>query len=150
MKRILLLLCGLCLVAGCGPKTVASNPPAPPSPTKDWTITATWTYNSTDSPLCTSSVTTGCVTGFTWGYLSGSGAVVSLKTSPASVCTGSTEPLPCTDNTTSVLPIGTSGFQIVTNYLTNAGVASTTSPVPFTLGTPVTAANATGFSVSLL
>jgi hypothetical protein len=112
-------------------------------------MTADWTYNETDSPPCSATVTSGCVVSFTWSYLSGTGAVVSLKTSPISVCTGTSQPQTCTDSTTGVLPIGTSQFQIVTNSITNTGTAVAGTPLVFTLSPPVTAANATGFSITL-
>src|ERR1700683_2746453 len=94
-------------------KTVSVTPPAPPPVNKDWLITASFSYNFTNYMECSASVTSGCITGFTWGYLNAQGVQVPLKTSPPAVCSGASQPQACTDTANSQLPIGSDTFTIV-------------------------------------
>lgn len=117
MRRAFLLAVSLLLV-GC-----PHNPPAPvPPPLRDWTITVTFNYNFTNYPVCSVTVTTGCVNGFTWGYLQGA-KVVPLKTSPTTICTGSTQPQTCTDSANAQLGIGPITPYCVANGVDNNGSA---------------------------
>lgn len=126
------LLCTLSvfsiLLFGC-----AAKPPVTvtPPPTKDWTITATFQYNFTNFVPCSTTVTAGCVSGFQWGYNLGSGNVV-LKTSPVTVCSGTTQPETCTDTANSTLGIGNYSGYVIANGVNNAGavVASSTDVSP--------------------
>src|SRR6202050_5876188 len=87
-------------------KTVPVTPPAPPPVNKDWLITASCSYNFTNFMQCSTSVTSGCITGFTWGYLNAQGVQVPLKTSPPAVCSGASQPQACTDTANRQLTIG--------------------------------------------
>ncbi len=120
----------LCIVAlaiaGCAAQKSAGNSPADPPTANDWTVTATWQENFTNFVPCSSTVTKGCVSGFTWGYLQGS-TQVPLKTSAADVCAGSTQPETCTDTTNALLGIGAVTFYIVANYVDNSGNSGSTS-----------------------
>ncbi|MGA9883575.1 MAG: hypothetical protein WBQ34_07645 [Candidatus Acidiferrales bacterium] len=119
----------LCLLAtgltGCAAKKTAINPPANPPSQQDWSVTATWQENFTNFVPCSSTVTKGCVSGFTWGYLQGT-TQVALKTSAPTVCAGPTQPETCTDTVNATLGIGPVIFYIVANYVDNAGNAGST------------------------
>lgn len=144
MKKILLLLCTILFVCGCGMQPV----PAPvPSPAKDWSISISFNYNFANYVPCSSTVTTGCITGFTWGYLNGS-TPVTLKTSPASICSGTTQPETCLDTTMSTLGIGAVTFYVQANGVNNTG--ATVASTPADAATPVNIAigNATNVSGS--
>jgi hypothetical protein len=129
---LLLLLCGICLAsAGLGGcvHSAPVTPPAPP-PTKDWTITATWNYDFTNFKPCSATLTSGCISGFTWGYMLGT-TQVAIKTSAPSVCTGSTQPETCTDTGNSTLGIGTVTMYCVADYVDNSGNAGATASSTF-------------------
>lgn len=149
----LTILIPLLWLASCT-KTVPVTPPAPPPVNKDWLITASFGYNFTNYMQCSAtpaggpSVTTGCITGFTWGYLNAQGAQVPLKTSSVTVCSGASQPQACTDTANSQLPIGSNSFTIVVNYIDSAGKPQVTSPVTSATPTVITAGLPTGFSVS--
>ena len=49
-----------------------------------------------------------------------------LKTSPASICTGTTQPETCTDTTNSKLPMGAITFYVAANFVDNSGNAGVT------------------------
>lgn len=144
---LLTILTTLFWLASCT-KTVPVTPPAPSPVNKDWLITASFSYNFTNYMQCSASVTSGCITGFTWGYLNAQGAQVSLKTSPVAVCSGATQPQPCTDTTNSQLPIGSNTFTIVVNYVDSAGKSQVTSPVTAASPTVIAAGLPQGFTVS--
>jgi len=129
-------------------KTVPVTPPAPPPVNKDWLITASFSYNFTNYMQCSASVTSGCITGFTWGYLNSQGAQVPLKTSPVAICSGATQPQPCTDTANSQLPIGSDTFSIVVNYIDSAGKPQVTSRVISASPTVITAGLPQGFTIS--
>lgn len=114
MKNLWLLLGLAILAAGCG----ASNPVTvtPPPVNKDWTITLTFSYDFTNFAPCSSTVTKGCINGFTWGYLQGSNHIP-LQTAPVTACTGSTNPKPCSATVNALLGIGQ-----VTPYATAVGI----------------------------
>jgi hypothetical protein len=133
--------------SGCTKKTPVTPPGTPPV-NKDFLITATWTYNFTNFMQCSSTVTAGCINGFTWGYLNAAGAQVALKTSVPSVCTGSTQPQTCTDTANSQLPIGSDTFSIVVNYLDSTGKAQTTTAVTTASPTVIAAGLPAGFSIT--
>jgi hypothetical protein len=133
---------------------VSVTPPAPPPVNKDWLITASFTYNFTNymqcsaSPASGTSVTSGCITGFTWGYLNAQGAQVPLKTSPVAVCSGASQPQACTDTANSQLPIGSDTFTIVVNYIDSTGKPQVTSPVTSASPTVIAAGLPQGFTIS--
>jgi hypothetical protein len=129
-------------------KTVPVTPPAPPPVNKDWLITATFSYNFTNYMQCSASVTSGCITGFTWGYLNAQGTQVPLKTSPVAVCSGTSQPQACTDTANSQLPIGSDAFTIVVNYIDSAGKAQVTSPVTSASPTVIAAGLPQGFTIA--
>lgn len=124
-KTIAVILFGIISLAGCAAHNAPVNPP---SPTQDWTITATWNEDFTNFVPCSSTVTKGCVSGFTWGYLQGT-TQVPLKTSAVTVCTGTTQPETCTDSTNSVLGIGSVTFYCIANYVDNSATTGSTGPV---------------------
>jgi len=109
----------ICL-AGCG----ASNPVSvkPPAINPDWAITVQFNYDFTNFVSCSATVTKGCITGFTWGYTEG-GLNVPLKTSPPTICAGTTQPQTCTDTANSTLGIGTWNAYVQANALDNTGAA---------------------------
>jgi hypothetical protein len=94
------------------------------------------------------SVTSGCITGFTWGYLNAQGALVPLKTSPASVCSGASQPQVCNDTANSQLPIGSNTFSIVVNYIDAAGKPQVTSAVSSSSPVVIAAGLPQGFAIS--
>jgi len=124
---LLTILATLICLASCT-KSVPVTPPAPPPVNKDWLITASFSYNFTNYMQCSASVTSGCITGFTWGYTNAQGAQVPLKTSAVSVCSGTAQPQACTDTSNSQLPIGSNIFTIVVNYIDAAGKPQVTAP----------------------
>lgn len=141
-----ILVASFC-VASCT-KSVPVTPPAAPPADKDWLITASFSYNFTNYMQCGASVTSGCITGFTWGYLNAQGAQVPLKTSPVTACSGTTQPQACTDTANSQLPIGSNAFTIVVNYIDAAGKPQITSPVPSASPVVIAAGLPQGFTIS--
>lgn len=127
MKRILLLLPLVVLLAGCT-KTVAVNPPTPPI-NPDHTVTLAWSQSEADSPVCSTTVTSSCLSGYSEGTVSGT-TFTSLHTDTMAVCTGTTEPLPCaTTFQTAALPIGSVTFGLVLNYVNASGTASSLAAI---------------------
>lgn len=118
-------LIGLAIItAGCG----ASNPVTvtPPPINKDWTITATWSYDFSNYAPCSSTVTKGCINGFTWGYLQGSNHIP-LQTAPVTACTGSTNPKPCSATVNALLGIGQVTPYVIANGIDNNGQATSST-----------------------
>lgn len=140
VKKLLAVLFLVACCAGCANR-VSPTPPPPSPPEKDFTIDVTFNYDFTNFAACSATVTTGCISGFTWGYSQGTSAVA-LKTSATSVCTGTTQPEACTDSVNSQLPMGSLTFYVVANFINNAGVAGSTAqdttatPVVITAGAP--------------
>jgi hypothetical protein len=97
---------------------------------------------------CSASVTSGCISGFTWGYLNAAGAQVPLKTSAVSVCSGTAQPQACTDTANSQLPIGSDTFTIVVNYIDSTGKPQTTAPVTAASPTVIAAGLPSAFTVT--
>lgn len=123
MKKLLVLL-PLLLLYGC-PKATTVN--VPPPPNADWTVTINFTYDFTNFVPCSATVTSGCISGFTWGYMSGT-SQVPLKTSPANVCSGTTQPENCTDVTNATVGIGNVVPFVTANGKDNSGNAVSSSP----------------------
>jgi hypothetical protein len=133
MKKRMLVVAMLCAVlVGCAAGPRPTPIPAPPvlSPNKDWTITANWQYDFTNFPACSATLTTGCVTGFTWGYLKGA-TQIPLKTSPVPFVPCAVPPAtqtpPCVDTTTTPLTFhdtanGLVGIGSVTPYVVANGI----------------------------
>lgn len=153
MNRFLsLALLSVLFLAGC-PKNNPVPVPAPaPSPAppdnKDFTINTTWKYDFTNFAACSGSVTTGCISGFSWGYINAANAQVPLKTSPASACSGTTQPETCADVTNSQLPMGSVNFYLVANFVNNSGAAASTAAVNPNAPLTITAGLPTAFTVS--
>ena len=152
MKNALRIFLPIVLIApfwfaSCA-KTVPVTPPAPPPVNKDWLITASFSYNFTNYMQCGASVTSGCITGFTWGYLNAQGTQVPLKPSPVTVCSGASQPQACTDTANSQLPIGSDSFTIVVNYIDSTGKPQITSPVTSSSPTVIAAGLPQGFTIS--
>src|ERR1700691_5656212 len=158
MKNALRILLPMVLIApfwfaSCT-KTVPVTPPAPPPVNKDWLITGSFSYSCTNYMQCGASaagnvgVTSGCITGFTWGYLNAQGVQVPLKTSAVSVCSGSAQPQACTDTANSQLPIGSNIFTIVVNYIDAAGKPQVTAPVTAASPTVIAAGLPSGFTIT--
>jgi hypothetical protein len=136
MKRLLLLLPLIVLLGGCT-KTTAINPPAPP-PNADHSVTLSWSQSEADSPVCSSTVTSSCLSGYSEGTVNGT-TFTSLHTDTMAVCTGTTEPLACTTTfNTAALPIGSVTFGLVLDYVNATGTASTLAAI--TTATPITVA----------
>lgn len=115
------------LLASCAEKKAAVNPPTNPPSQQDWTVTATWHEDFTNFVPCSATVTRGCVSGFTWGYVQGT-SQVALKTSAPSVCAGPTQPETCTDAVNATLGIGPVTFYCIANFIDNAGSSGSTAP----------------------
>ena len=112
MRRAALLT--LLILVGCSAKAPV------PAPIKDWSITVGFNYDFTNFPVCSATVTKGCITGFTWGYTQGT-VSTPLKTSTTTICTGSTQPLACVDTANSTLGIGPTTFYAIANGIDNNG-----------------------------
>jgi len=149
LARLMLLTISAMLICltSCT-KSVPVTPPAPPPVNKDWLITASFSYNFTNYMQCSASVTSGCISGFTWGYLNAAGAQVPLKTSAASVCSGTAQPQACTDTANSQLPIGSDTFTIVVNYIDSTGKPQVTAPVTAASPTVIAAGLPSAFTVT--
>jgi hypothetical protein len=128
-------------VPTAGTPTISCTPwVLSPSPGQDWTITINFTEDFTNFVPCSATVTKGCISGFTWGYIAG-GVSTPLKTSPVTVCSGATQPETCIDTATSMLGIGTWNAYAIANGFDNSGnaVTSTTATSPtytVTIGAP--------------
>jgi hypothetical protein len=105
---------------GCAAKVPATTNTAELNKNKDWSITVTWNYDFTNYVLCSATVTKGCISGFTWGYIQG-GVSIPIKTSAPSVCTGTTQPEICGDSGNALLGIGPATPYVVANYIDNNG-----------------------------
>ena len=140
-KSAVLLSLALALLVGC-----AKAPPVkPPPPTnKDWKITVSWNYDFTNYFQCSATVTKGCISGFTWGYISG-GTQVPLHTTTTSVCSTAT-PAACSDNANSQLPVGAFSFYAVANFVDVNGNAGTSPQT--TVSQTINAAAVTNFTGS--
>lgn len=124
MKKVLLLALALSL-CGCAKKV--TPPPPPPPPPIDFAVTIKFGYDFTNFFACSATVTKGCITGFSWGYLQGT-TQVPLHTATVSACTGSAQPQSCSDTTNTQLPIGSLTFYAKANYIDNNGVSGSTQP----------------------
>jgi len=139
MKRLSVLLISLMLTVGC-----AKHIPVTPPGNVDFAITVTWNYNFTNFAQCSGTVTKGCISGFTWGYLQGS-TQVPLHTVSTTACTGSTQPESCTDTTNSQLHMGSLTGYIAANFVDNSGNPGSTPVVTTATPTTVTADLPTNF-----
>lgn len=146
MRKLVCLLATLAL-AGCSAMNPTPKPPGP-APNLDFTITAQWTYDFTNFAACSTTVATGCIKSFTWGYMKGA-AAVPLKTSPASACSGTTQPEPCTDTTNSQLPMGSLTFFVEADFVDNVGVAGESTQTATAAPTVVTASGPGALTVTI-
>lgn len=124
MKKALLLALALSL-CGCA-KHIPTNPPPPP-PLVDFPVTVNWGYNFMNFFTCSATITKGCVSGFTWGYLQDT-TQVPLNTVTTTACTGATMQKTCSDLKNSQLPIGAVTFYVRANIIDNAGVIGQSAP----------------------
>jgi hypothetical protein len=109
------------LFAGCHNNVV--TPPVVPPTNADHTVTLSWSQSEADSPVCSATVTTSCLSGYSEGTMSGA-TFTSLHTDTMAVCTGTAEPLSCTTTfQTAALPIGSVTFGLVLNYVDQNGAA---------------------------
>lgn len=145
MRRVVLL--PLILLAGCA---TTPRPTPIPAPLKDWTLTATWSFDFTNFPQCATTITTGgnkgCISGFSWGYMQG-GVPVQLKVAPLTACTGATQPMTCTDTTNATVGIGTVTAYVIANGYDNNGIV--VASVPDLAATPNTVAIGTPTNAAL-
>ncbi len=146
MKTINILVLTVALIfAGCA----AQNPVTPVVPVNpDFTINVTFNYDYTNFAACSGTLTKGCISGFTWGYLQGT-TQVQLKTSANTACTGTTQPEACSDSTNSQLPMGSLTFYVIANYIDNSGNTGSTSAATTPTPTTVTAGAPTNAAVSI-
>lgn len=109
MKRLLLAVFCAAFLCGC-PNAPTPTPPPPAVPV----YTATWTYSA--MAPCSDSVSSNCLSGFTWGYFLGSDAPVPLALVKADGSASYESTVPDT------VPSGSS-FYVVANYINISGVA---------------------------
>lgn len=134
--RALPLLTLFVVLAGCAKRPIPTPQPVLP-PNKDFTITVTWNYDFTNFAACSASITSGCISNFTYGYLQGTNKIA-LGSVPTSACTGTAQPLLCTAITNSQLPMGQITWFAAVNAIDNASnpsTATTTSATPTTIAT---------------
>lgn len=111
MKKVAALL-GLCLLLTACPKTVS--------------VTVKFNYDFSGFATCSSTVTRSCVSGFTWGYLSGTSRTA-LHTTTAAVCSG--QPAACTDSISVQMPsTQPTVFYVVANGVDSAGLTWQSAP----------------------
>jgi hypothetical protein len=147
MKKIFLLLPLILMLAGC-PKTVAVNPPTPPI-NPDHTVTLSWSQSEADSPICSTSVVSSCLSGYSEGTVSGT-TFTALHTDTMTVCTGTTEPLSCTTTfQTAALPIGAITFGLKLNYVDENGEAQSLAAITTSAPVTVAADAPTGLAVTV-
>jgi hypothetical protein len=131
MTRLQILLFALVvLLTGCAARPTPTPVPTPVN--KDFLVTVTFNYDFTNFVPCSPTVTKGCITGFSWGYMQGA-IPVPLKTSLPAVCTG-INPKTCTDSTNSTVGIGNVVPFVVANGLDNNGAVVASNNI---LGTAV-------------
>lgn len=122
MKRFLFLLPLLVLLCGC-PKSTVVTPPTTPPVSADHNITLTWSQTFADSPACSTTVTTSCISGFTEGFISGTATQNTLHTDTSAICTGSSQPEACTSTFNGIIPMGAISFFVNTTYVDANGAA---------------------------
>ncbi len=148
MKRFAYLLPLLILLCGC-PKSTVVNPPVPPPTNPDHSVTLKWNQSEADSPVCSATVTSSCLSGYSEGTVSGS-TFTPLHTDTMAVCTGTTQPLSCTTTfNTAALPIGNVIFGLVLNYIDQNSAAQTVSAVTTPAPTTVAADAPTSLTVTV-
>lgn len=145
MKTLFLPLLLVLVLAGCATKTPV---PVPPPINKDWTITATFNFDFTNFNACSANVPTGCITGFTWGYLNGA-TQVPLHTAPVTICAGTNQPQACNDVAQSKLPIGGVTFYASANFIDNKGVSGTSNAITTASPTTISADGVSNFQVGV-
>jgi hypothetical protein len=146
-KSLLLLPLVALLAAGCT-KNTAVNPPAPP-PNADHSVTLAWTQSEADSPPCSATVTVSCFSGYSEGTVNG-GTFASLHTDTMAVCTGTAQPMPCTTTfNTAALPIGSVTFGLVLNYVDQTGTAKSLAAVTTATATQVAADSPSNFTATV-
>lgn len=121
------------LLAGCSSSRPISNSAGRKPHDKDHTISFTWNQSFANNGICSTTVTTSCISGFNEGYVSGT-TDVQLHNDTSAVCTGTTQPESCASTFNGVLPIGLVTFYVATTYVDQNGVAGVTAPA---LSSPV-------------
>lgn len=135
--RLKIALAVMFIVLGGCTKSTAVNPPTPP-PNVDHTVSYTFQYNFSDAPICSTTVTSSCVSGFIEGY-SVNGALTQLNTDTTSICTASTtQPESCSGSfQSSVIPIGNVTFYIEATGKDQNGTVANSIPTAETSPTVV-------------
>lgn len=157
--RAFLLIVALIITGCAGAKTVTVTPPPPPPVNADYTITGTFTFDFTNNFACSPSVTTGCVSGFAWGYMNGATLVnIASLTEPIPVCSATvtqncaiaatTQPTAFNFQGNSQLPVGAVNFGADTLSITNAGAAVTSSVDTTTTPTNIAAGSVANLAVT--
>lgn len=149
MKR-LLMVAALLMMSGCAAQKVAVNPPPPVN--RDWTISIQWNFDFTNFAQCSATLTQGCISSFTWGYLTGSTEMpVKTLSAPIPACTatltesciqGTTQPVLVKDQGNSTLGIGSVTFFAHANFVNNSGAAGSTADATYNDPTGVSANSA--------
>jgi hypothetical protein len=125
-KLTLFVLALLIHITGCSIQHPITVPPPSIRPIFDHSITLTWQQSFVNNNACSTTVTTSCISGFNEGYMQGT-TQIQLHNDIPTVCTGTTQPEPCSSTFNGLLPIGNVTFYVVTTFLDQAGVAGVTS-----------------------
>lgn len=124
------------------------TPGPKPGPIVDHTITVTWNQSFVNNNACSATIKTSCISGFNVGYIVGS-AQTQLHNDPASVCTGSAQPLACTTTFNGLVPIGNVTFYVATTFIDQNGAAGVTTAAN-SPGVPVAADAATNVNAVIV
>lgn len=149
MKKIVPVLLSLMFLAGCAHQPV--TPPTPPPTNLDYTITATWNYDFTNTVPCSASVTKGCISSYSVIYANPAGTTkVTLASAPVTSCSGTKQPEACSFVFNSQLPVAPNGlvWSVVTNFIDVNGTNGSTSGATGNT-TNVIAGEATSINVGL-
>lgn len=145
IPAIILLLA----MSGCAAHTASSpSVPPPPSttPNADWTIKGNFSFDFTNYVPCSATVTKGCISGWTWGYLNGANQLpIATLAEPVPLCSQTilvncqvpaSTPTLFNFQGNSQLAVGQINFYAVTNATALDG--STQTSVPDTTASPST------------
>jgi len=149
----------LILLVGCHHQVVVQPPAA-----ADHSITVNFNQSFANNGLCSTTVTTSCISGFDEGYVTGTLSTTTvpapctstvttncanqLHTDTGAICSGSTQPEACTSTFSGILPIGSIVFYVVTTYVDQNGNAGETTPA-LSSAVPVVADTSTNVVVTV-